>query len=98
MGLLRMTIALSIALSAQSAFADAITLSGSLADSTNTKLKAADLGAALFGTDNEIANNVAIYLLTINQPGIVTFKSTGFALGGIDPYFSLFEGAGIGAS
>lgn len=66
--------------------------SGYLSDSANTALHASDLGAAQFGDDNAIANNVALYTLHLAAAGTVSFTSTGFAAGGVDPYFSLFSG------
>jgi hypothetical protein len=79
------------------AFADA-TFSGFLNDPTNTALKGSDLGAPLFDNDNDIANNVAIYTFNVATAGIVNFISTGFGLGGVDPYFTLFSGAGNSAT
>ena len=51
-----------------------------------------DLGPALFTDDWEIANNVALYPLSVPFAGAVTFDSNGFAVGGADPYFTLFAG------
>ena len=66
--------------------------SGYLSDSANTALHASDLGAAQFSDDYAIANNVALYTLHLAAAGTVSFTSTGFAAGGVDPYFSLFSG------
>lgn len=80
------------------AYADTITLSGRLNDQTNSALVGSDLGAALFGDDYEIANNVAIYDVSVPMAGVVTFTSLGFGLGGVDPYFTLFSGTGTSAT
>ena len=74
--------------------AGTFTLSGSLNDPTNTALVGSDLGAPLFDNDNDIANNVALYTFSLTTAGTVNFLSEGFALGGIDPYFTLFSGTG----
>ena len=78
--------------------AGASTLSGFLNDPANTALRASDLSAPLFGDDFEIANNVALYEITIGAADAYRFLSTGFAAGGIDPYFTLFLGTGNGAT
>jgi len=77
---------------AGAAQAGTATFSGYFNDQANTALKGADLGAALFGDDWEIANNVALYPLSVPFAGAVTFDSNGFAIGGADPYFTLFAG------
>ena len=50
--------------------------------------------AALFIDDFAIANNVAVYAFAVPFAGTVRFQSIGYALGGLDPYFSLFDGTG----
>ncbi|HTS21661.1 MAG TPA: DVUA0089 family protein [Casimicrobiaceae bacterium] len=70
-----------------------VTLSGFLNDPSNPALVAWDLTAPGFADDNEIANNVALYQITVGIDEDVTFTSTGFALGGIAPYFTLFAGS-----
>jgi hypothetical protein len=75
-----------------------ITLSGYLDDTGNASLVGADLGAPLFGDDFEIANNVALYTLTVPVSGLVTFDSNGHAASGVDPYFTLFSGSGAAAT
>ena len=72
--------------------------SGYLSDPANRALHASDLGAAQFGDDTAIANNVALYALHVDTAGPVRFTSTGFAAGGVDPYFSLFSGALAGSA
>jgi hypothetical protein len=84
---------LSLALLARVAEASPLlTVSGFLNDPSNPNLvgsfPAPD--APLFGSDFDIANNVAVYALTILVPDTVTFESKGFAVGGVDPYFTLF--------
>lgn len=74
------------------------TFSGYLSDSANSALHASDLGAAQFGDDSAIANNVALYALHLAAAGTVSFTSTGFAAGGVDPYFSLFSGTSAGSA
>ncbi len=78
--------------------AGTVTLSGYFNDPANPALVWSDLTAAKFGDDNEIANNVAIYLLSVPIAGNVNFDSNGFAAGGADPYFTLFQGSGTGAT
>lgn len=85
-------------LATQPAGAATVTLSGNLNDPTNLSLVGSDLGLALFGDDWEIANNVALYDLNVAVGGNVTFDSNGFAVGGADPYFTLFLGNGTGAT
>ena len=81
-----------------SASAQTTSLSGRFDDPTNTALVGSDLGAAQFGDVNAIANNVALYDFTVTTAGTVTIQSLGFGEGGADPYFTLFEGAGTGAT
>jgi hypothetical protein len=87
-----------IALTSGLARADTIPFSGSFNDTGNTALVWSDLGPALFGDDWEIANNVAVYQVNIPFSGNVRFLSLGFAAGGVDPYFTLFDGTGAGAT
>jgi hypothetical protein len=75
-----------------------VTFSGFFDDPTNTALVASDLTSPLFGNDDEIANNVALYTLNLPVGGIVTFESVGFAAGGAEPYLTLFTGTGPGAT
>ena len=74
------------------ALAGVVTLQGALDDPLNTALVAPDLGAAQFIDDLATANNVALHVLHVAVGGNVTVQSTGFATGGIDPYFTLFAG------
>ena len=82
--------------------ATALVVSGYLSDPINAALVGSDgyqdLRAPLFGNDNEIARNVAIYQLTVSTPGSLSFTSSGFLMGGAEPYFTLFQGTGIAAS
>ena len=68
------------------------TLAGNLGDSGNAALVGSDLGAPDFTDDYAIADNVALYSFTVTIPGAVDIVSTGFAAGGVDPYFTLFAG------
>jgi hypothetical protein len=81
-----------LAMLAGPVLAAVVNLSGALGDPTNTALVASDMGAAQFTDDLATANNVALYVLHVAVGGSVSVESTGFALGGIDPYFSLFSG------
>ncbi len=78
-------------------FAGATTLAGNLGDAGNAALVGSDLGAPDFTDDNTIANNVALYTFTTNT-GTVSVVSSGFAGGGVDPYFTLFSGSGATAA
>jgi hypothetical protein len=75
----------------------AATLSGNLGDPTNPALVGSDLGAPLFDTPGDIADNVAIYQVVVPTDGELDILSTGDAAGGVDPYFTLFAGAGPAA-
>jgi hypothetical protein len=72
--------------------AGVVTFSGELDDAANTALVASDMSAARFSDDWDTANNVALYELHVAVGGTVNFTSMGFALGGIDPYVTLFSG------
>lgn len=84
--------------SAGAAMAGTMAISGRLGDAGNTALVSSDLTAASFSDDWAIANNVALYTLNVATAGWVQFVSTGYAAGGIDPYFTLFSGVGSGAT
>ena len=83
-----------------SAAATVITLSGLLDDSANAALVGSGPAPSppLFGNDLDIANNVALYPISVPFTGSVQFDSNGFAVGGVDPYFTLFSGTGNGAT
>ena len=76
-----------------STLAGATTYAGNLGDAGNAVLVGSDLGAPDFTDDNAIADNVALVTFTTNT-GLVSIVSTGFAGGGVDPYFTLFSGSG----
>jgi hypothetical protein len=78
--------------------AQSITFGGFLNNPGNTALVGSDLGAPLFGNDFEIANNVALYVISVPTAGTVNFRSVGFVAGGADPYFTLFRGTGSSAT
>lgn len=84
----------SLVVLAAPAQAGSFACSGSFNHSGNDALVAADLSDALFGDDWEIANNTALYEITVPISGMVRFQSLGYAAGGADPYFTLFSGAG----
>src|SRR5688572_26738302 len=78
--------------------AGTITLSGFLNDNLNAALVGSNLLPPLFGNEDEIANNVALYSLSVPVAGNVSFDSNGHAAGGAEPYFTLFQGAGNSAT
>jgi hypothetical protein len=78
--------------------AHGVTLTGNLGAPGNGALVGSDLGAAQFADDFAISNNVAIYSFAVATAGTVAITSSGYALGGIDPYVSVFSGAGLGAT
>lgn len=86
------------ALATHAAASHAVTFSGYVNDAANPALVHSDLGAAMFGDDFEIANNVALHTFSVAAPGSYNFDSNGFAAGGIDPYFTLFSGTGASAT
>ena len=92
------TLSLALGLFLAPAPAGAQTFSGFLNDPANTALVASDLGPPLFGDDLDIANNVALHALTIGTADTYSFVSVGFAAGGADPYFTLFEGTAPSAT
>ena len=77
--------------------AGATTYAGNLGDPGNAALVGSDLGAPDFTDANAVANNVALYTFT-TLTGTVSIVSTGFAGGGVDPYFTLFSGSGNAAT
>lgn len=90
--------ALALAICASAGSANAAVLldvSGFLNDPGNAHLVGSGPApdGPLFTDDFDIANNVAVYALTLVSPAAVTFESLGFAAGGVDPYFTLFAGA-----
>jgi len=85
---------LALAAAAATASAATSTLSGNLGDPGNGALVGSDLGLPDFTDANAIADNVALYTFTVYATGTVTITSTGFAGGGVDPYFTLFTGSG----
>lgn len=78
--------------------ASAQTYSANFGDPGNTALDGSDLGAPSFTDSYAIANNVALYSLVVPTAETVDIKSTAFATGGADPYFSLFQGSGTSAT
>ena len=84
--------AASLALAA--GLAGATTYSGNLGDAGNAALVGSDLAAPDFTDANAVADNVALYVFTTTLSGTVSIVSSGFAGGGVDPYFTLFTGSG----
>ena len=78
--------------------AQSVVYSGRLDDPANTALVSSDLTAPSFVDDRAVANNVALYALNVPTTGLVSIVSTGFAAGGVDPYFTLFRGAAATAT
>ena len=72
----------------------AATWSGRLDDPATSALVGSDLSAASFGSDAEIAGNVALLMLQLVVAGPVTVRSAQFAAGRIDPYSTRFAGTG----
>ena len=88
----RTVVASLLALSA--GLSGATSLGGNLGNPSNLALVGSDLGASLFDTPDDIADNVAIYQVVVPAAGELDIVSTGYAAGGLDPYFTLFSGAG----
>jgi hypothetical protein len=86
------------AAAAATSTAQTVVLAGRLDDAANGALVGPDLGAPAFASPQAVANNVALYPLLVTLTGPVTIRSTGFAAGGIDPYFTLFDGASPAAT
>ena len=80
------------------ATSSAATFAGRLDDPGNAALVGSDLGVPDFTDEFAVANNVALYGFAVGTGGLVSIVSTGFAAGGIDPYFSLFAGSGASAT
>ena len=89
---------LALASLAATSITAAQTFQGRFDDATNTALVSSDLSAPSFVDLYEIANNVALYSFDVGAAHTVSIRSTGFAAGGADPYFTLFAGAGLGAT
>ena len=92
-GLAGLALALATSMAAAST-----TYDGNLGDSGNGALVGSDLGAPDFTDANAVADNVALYTFTVTHGGTVSIVSTGFAGGGVDPYFTLFTGSGASAT
>ena len=78
--------------------AQCVTFKGFLNNPSNTALVGSDFGPPLFADDFEIANNVALYVISVPTSLTVNFRSRGFVAGGVDPYFTLFQGTGSSAT
>jgi len=77
--------------------AQSVVCSGCLDDPANTALLFSDLTAPSFVDERAVANNVALYALDVQAAGLVSIVSTGFGVGGTDPFFTLFRGADASA-
>lgn len=80
--------------------ANTTVVSGHVDDPANAALVGSDPSPSppSFVDAFAVANNVALYGLVVAIGGAVEFRSSGFALGGIDPYFSVFRGTGPSAT
>lgn len=87
-----------IAASGSAAIAAPLFFSGRLDNPNNTALVGSDLGPAQFGSQLDVANNVALHAFTITTAGTYDLTSTGVAVGGVDPYVTIFSGLGAGAT
>jgi hypothetical protein len=91
-------VAAALALAGLAAQAAAVTLAGKLDDAGNPYLHAYDMGFPLFDSDEDIANNVALYQVDVTQAGTLTLASGTYGAGGIDPYVTLFSGSDFSAT
>ncbi len=89
-----------IILFATNVSANTTIVSGHIDDPANMALVGSDPSPSppSFVDDFAVANNVALYGLVVAIGGAVEVRSSGFALGGIDPYFSVFRGSGASAT
>lgn len=85
-------------LTALSMAVSATVITGRLDDPGNPALVGSDLEAPGYADTATMANNVALHAFTLTEAATVMIQSTGFAGGGVDPYFSLFAGAGATAT
>ena len=85
---------------ATNAPANTTVVSGYVDDPANPALVGSDPSPSppSFVDDFAVANNVALYGLVVAIGGAVEFRSSGFSLGGLDPYFSVFRGTGPSAT
>lgn len=101
MRLLRLVLWCATVLCTVPAAAAPLTVSGFLDDCAgNAALVGSDLLAPSCVDDLSVVNNVGIYGFNVApaEAGTVRFRSVGHAAGGAEPYFSLFQGSGTGAS
>ena len=105
--------AASFALVCTLAHADPVTFGGSVADPNNPALmgSGSEPSTPSFGNPSDVANNVAVYSLTVPFGGFTDFNFGGFsdftfsplfqtsdASSGLQPYLSLFRGTGASAT
>jgi len=102
LGFRRGLVLATLAMAQASSWGSMVSFSGSLDDVGNTALVGScpdpttcnDPSQVLSFDPAYVANNVALYVLHVANAGVVTFVSSGYGLGGIDPYFTLFSGVG----
>ncbi len=85
-------------MAAGASHAQTVVYSGRLDDPGNAALTSSSGSAAAFGNAQDVANNVALYALNMPIAGLLSIVSTGFASGGIDPYFTIFKGNGVAST
>ena len=85
-------------MAASASHAQKVVHSGRLDDPGNAALISSSGSAAAFGNAQDVANNVALYTLNMPIAGLLSIVSTGFASGGIDPYFTIFKGNGAAST
>jgi hypothetical protein len=81
--------------------ATTVSLTGHLSDPSDPRIIGPDpsgAGAIFTADPLDSTNNVVIYSFQVTTPSPVQFQTQSFALGGIDPYFSLFTGTGDSAA
>ena len=80
--------------------ASAVTFTGRLDDSADTLhlVGSQGLTAPQFGSDYDIANNVALWTFNVATSGLIAISSTSYSAGGIDAYLTVFLGTGNDAT
>jgi hypothetical protein len=89
-----------LALVGAAAHASTQVLAGSLGDSADPHLYAADLTAlpTPLPANFDPGNDVALYQFNFAQAGTFTLGSTTYGLGGLDPYITIFSGNDFSAT
>ncbi len=79
--------------------ASTVTFTGRLDDNTDAHLVGSPgLTAPQFGSDYDIANNVALWTFNVATSGLIAIGSTSYSAGGIDAYLTVFLGTGNNAT